>query len=65
LGIEKGKGVTIEAFSAKGSEKMRPTPSEVDAIIFDMIAAEAAQVPDDTSLDHLWSGVEPDLRNWR
>jgi hypothetical protein len=44
---------------------MRPTPSELDAVIFDMIAAEAAQVPDDTSLDHLWSGVEPDLRNWR
>jgi len=36
---------------------MRPTPSEVDAVIFDMIAAEAAQVPDDTSLDDPWSGV--------
>ena len=27
-----------------------PTPDEIDAVIFDMIAAEAAQVPDDTSL---------------
>jgi hypothetical protein len=33
---------------------MRPTPDEVDAVIFDMIAAEAAQVPDDTSLDDFW-----------
>ena len=26
----------------------------LDAVIADMIAAEAAQVPDDTSLDDLW-----------
>jgi hypothetical protein len=34
-----------------------PTPDEIDAVIFDMIAAEAAQVPDDGSLDDLWSSV--------
>jgi hypothetical protein len=32
-----------------------PTPDEIDAVIFDMIAAEAAQMPDDTGLDDLWS----------
>jgi hypothetical protein len=32
-----------------------PMPYEIDAVIFDMIAAEAAQVPDDTTLDDLWS----------
>ena len=37
-----------------------PTPDEIDAVIFDMIAAEAAQVPDDTSLDELWSSVALD-----
>ncbi|MGC2462454.1 MAG: hypothetical protein WA446_16005 [Steroidobacteraceae bacterium] len=37
-----------------------PTPEEIDAVIFDMIAAEAARVPDDTSLDELWSGVARD-----
>jgi hypothetical protein len=30
-----------------------PTPDEIDAVIFDMIAADAARVPDDTSLDDL------------
>ena len=34
-----------------------PTPDEIDAVIFDMIAADAARVPDDTSLDDLWSSV--------
>ena len=38
-----------------------PTPHEIDAVIFDMIAAEAARVPDDTSLDELWSSVALDL----
>ena len=33
---------------------MRPTPEEVDAVLFDMIAAQAAQVPHDTSLDDFW-----------
>ena len=37
-----------------------PTPHEIDAVIFDMIAAEAARVPDDTSLDELWSSVALD-----
>ena len=37
-----------------------PTPDEIDAVIFDMIAAEAAQVPKDTSLDELWSSVTLD-----
>jgi hypothetical protein len=37
-----------------------PTPDEIDAVIFDMIAAEAARVPDDTSLDELWSAVALD-----
>jgi hypothetical protein len=37
-----------------------PTPDEIDAVIFDMIAAEAAQVPDDTSLRDLWSSVAHD-----
>jgi hypothetical protein len=32
-----------------------PTPHEINAVIFDMIAAEAAQMPDDTSLNDLWS----------
>ena len=31
-----------------------PTPDEIDAAIFDMIAASAAQGRDDTSLDDLW-----------
>jgi hypothetical protein len=46
---------------SKRSENMRPTPDEVDAVIFDMIAAEAAQVPDDTSLDDfLWAeAIDP------
>ena len=34
-----------------------PTPDEIDAVIFDMIAADASRVPDDTSLDDLWSSV--------
>jgi hypothetical protein len=40
---------------------MRPTPDEVDAVLFDMIAAQAAQVPDDTSLDDFWwaEAVDP------
>ena len=38
-----------------------PTSDEIDAVVFDMIAAEAAQVPDDTSLDELWSSVALDL----
>ena len=33
------------------STHITPAPEEIDAVIFDMIAAEAAQVPDDTSLD--------------
>jgi hypothetical protein len=37
-----------------------PTPDEVDAVIFDMIAAEAAQVPEHTSLNDLWSSVAHD-----
>jgi hypothetical protein len=37
-----------------------PTPDEIDGVIFDMIAAEATQVPDDTSLDELWSSVALD-----
>jgi len=38
-----------------------PMPYEIDAVIFDMIAVEAAQqVPDDTSLDELWSSVALD-----
>ena len=39
-----------------------PTPDEIDAVIFDMIAAEAAQVPDHTSLGDLWSSVVRDAR---
>ena len=31
-----------------------PTPDEIDAVIFDMIAAEAAQVSCDESLDNFW-----------
>ena len=34
-----------------------PTPDQIDAVIFDMIAAEAAGVPDRTSLDDLWSSM--------
>jgi hypothetical protein len=34
-----------------------PTPDEIDSMIFDMIAAEAAGVPDRTSLDDLWSSM--------
>jgi hypothetical protein len=37
-----------------------PTPNDIDAVIFDMIAAEAAQVPHDTSLSDLWSIVARD-----
>ena len=37
-----------------------PTPVEIDAVIFDMIAAEAAQVADATSLEELWSSVALD-----
>jgi len=37
-----------------------PTPDEIDAVILDMIAAEAARVLDDTSLDDLWSSVALD-----
>jgi hypothetical protein len=33
---------------------MRPTPSEIDAVIADMIAAEAAQVPADQSIEEMW-----------
>ena len=39
-----------------------PTPDEIDAVIFDMIAAEAAQVPDHTSLSDLWSSVARDAQ---
>lgn len=39
------------------SRQTIPTSDEIDAVIFDMIAAEAAQVPDDTSLNDLWSSV--------
>ena len=34
-----------------------PGPDEIDAVVFDMIAAEAAQVPDRTSLDEFWSSI--------
>jgi hypothetical protein len=34
-----------------------PTPDEIDTVIFDMIAAEAAQVPDNGSLNDMWSIV--------
>jgi hypothetical protein len=37
-----------------------PMPDEIDAVIFDIIAAEAARVLDDTSLDDLWSSVALD-----
>ena len=37
-----------------------PTPDEIDAVIFDMIAAEAARAPDGTSLDDMWSSVALD-----
>jgi hypothetical protein len=37
-----------------------PMPYEIDAVIFDMIAAEATQVPDDTTLNDLWSSVALD-----
>ena len=33
---------------------------QIDAVIFDMIAAEAARVPADTNLDDLWSIVARD-----
>jgi hypothetical protein len=39
---------------------VKPTPSEIDAVIADTIAAEAAQVPDDTNLNDLWSSVALD-----
>ena len=39
---------------------MGPTEAEIDAVIFDMIAAEAARVPADTNLDDLWSSVAGD-----
>ena len=31
------------------SARTVPTPDEIDAVIFDMIAVDAAQMPDDTS----------------
>src|SRR5262245_31919161 len=34
---------------------MKPSPNEIDSVVFDMIASDAAQVPDDTNLDELWS----------
>lgn len=37
-----------------------PTPDEIDAVVFDMIATEAAQTLDDTDLDELWSSVARD-----
>lgn len=37
-----------------------PTPNEIDAVAFDLIAADAAGVPEDTSLDDLWSSVALD-----
>ena len=37
-----------------------PTPEEIDGVIFDIIAAEAARMPHDTSLDDLWSSVALD-----
>ena len=39
----------------RGTEMGIPTPQEIDAVVFDMIAAEASQTPDNTSLDDLWS----------
>jgi len=42
------------------NEQIIPTPDEIDAVIFDMIAAEVAQEPDDTSLNDLWSSVALD-----
>jgi hypothetical protein len=37
-----------------------PTADEIDAVVFEMIAAEAAQVPDHISLNDLWSSVARD-----
>lgn len=37
-----------------------PTPNEIDAVAFDLIAADAAGVPEDTSLDDPWSSVALD-----
>lgn len=37
-----------------------PTPDEIDAVIFDMIAADAALVPENNSLNDLWSTVALD-----
>jgi len=34
---------------------MTPTPSEIDAVNADTIAAEAAQVPTDESIEEMWS----------
>jgi hypothetical protein len=36
---------------------MKPSPNEIDGVVFDTIASEAAQVPDDTNLDELWSSL--------
>jgi hypothetical protein len=40
---------------------MKPTPSEIDAVITDMIAAKAAQVHVNTNLEDLWcaEAVDP------
>jgi hypothetical protein len=45
----------ISAQSSIGTSTL-PTPDEIDAVIFDMIAAEAAQVHEwsDTNLSELW-----------
>src|SRR5262245_8972453 len=39
-----------------------PTPDEIDAVIFDMIAAEAAQIPDTDKLTERWTSVALDPR---
>jgi hypothetical protein len=41
------------------SKSTLPTRDEIDSVIFDMIAAEAAQVSDDTSLDEWSEACDP------
>ena len=57
------QGKEMAANSHDGGRNMSASTSpspEIDAVIFDMIAAEAAQVPYDGSLDDLWSSVAYD-----
>jgi hypothetical protein len=48
---------------------MKPSPNEIDGVVFDTIAALAAQVPDDTggeNLEELWSSEAFDPEGeWR